>query len=255
MTRRAVACMLLASPLAACGGGPVTSAVAAPALSGSLTVLAAASLALTFEAATPALRSAHPGLSLTYAFAGSQQLVQNVIDGAPADVVATADTTTMGRLVAAGLVSAPQVFARNALEIAVTPGNPRRVTSLASLASPGLDVVLADPSVPAGEYAAQALRAAGVQVTPRSLELSVTAALEKVEAGDADAAIVYTTDVAATGGRVTGVPIPPADNVTATYVVAAVLASPAHDAARAYIADVLHGRIHLGLLQAGFLPP
>ena len=249
-TARVSAVAMLAAAVAGCG-----SASPASALSGSLTVLAAASLATAFTSAGTALESADPGFTVTFSFGGSQQLVQNVVDGAPADVVATADTTTMQRLVTAHLVSTPRTFAHNVLEIAVAPGNPKHIESLAGLASPGVNVVLADPSVPAGAYAVQALHKAGVAVTPRSLELSVTSALEKVESGDADAAIVYVTDVAAAQGKVTGVAISAADNVVATYVVAAIDASPRAAAAQAFVDDVLSGRIHAELLQRGFLPP
>ena len=248
------AAALAAAALAACGGAQAGSPDTAQPR-GSLTVLAAASLATAFDAGGSDLETADPGLRVMYSFAGSQQLVQNIIDGAPADVIATADMTTMQRLVSAHLVGTTHVFAHNLLEIAVAPGNPKHLESLAQLASPGLSVVLADPSVPAGKYALQALARAGVHVTPRSLELSVTSALEKVESGDADAAIVYATDVVAAQGRVTGLAIPGVDNVVAAYVIATVAATPRAAAAQAFVDDVLSGRVHTRLLQQGFLPP
>jgi len=255
--QHAVGAALIAAALTACGTAAPASPTPtpSPALTGSLTVLAAASLAAAFDTAGSALESAGAGFRVTYSFGGSQQLVQNIIDGAPADVVATADTTTMQRLVVAHLVSAPRVFAHNVLEIAVAPGNPKHIGSLAALTTPGVTVVLADPSVPAGAYAAQALRRAGVAVTPRSLELSVSSALEKVESGDADAAIVYLTDVVAAQGKVAGVAIPAADNVVATYVVSMIDASPHAAAALAFIDEVLSGRIRTELRRRGFLPP
>lgn len=245
-----------ATLLTACGvSQPALTGAPTSSLTGPLTVLAAASLETALSAAGDELGSAHPGLSLTYSFGGSQQLVQNVIDGAPADVIATADVTTMQRLVSAHLVDPPRVFAHNELEIAVAPGNPRHIQSLAGLAAPGVAIVLADPGVPAGAYAAEALCRAGVRVTPRSLELSVTAALEKVASGDADAAVVYTTDVVAARGRVTGVAVPAADNVMATYVIASVVTTPHASAAMAFVDDVLSGVVHRDLMRWGFLPP
>jgi molybdate transport system substrate-binding protein len=258
--RGASLCMVAvgsAACLAACGGAGSSRAHAATgaSLTGSLTVFAAASLATTFTAAEPELEAAHAGFTATYSFAGSQQLVRNIIDGAPADVIATADTATMQQLLTRGLVEPPQTFARNRLEIAVAKGNPKHIARLADLAHAGVTVVLADPSVPAGAYARQALLRAGVTVSPRSLELSVEAALEKVESGDADAAIVYATDIAAAGGLVARVAIPDADNVIATYPIAVVKGARNPAAARAFVALAVSGAIQAALRQRGFLPP
>lgn len=243
--------------LAACGA-PVSSAAQSATLgplAGTLTVFAAASLAATFTAAEPALEAAHPGFTASYSFAGSQQLVENIIDGAPADVIATADTATMQQLLSRGLVEPPQTLARNRLAIAVAKGNPKHIARLMDLARGDVSVVLADPSVPAGNYARQALLRAGVTVRPKSLELSVEAALEKVESGDADAAIVYATDIAAAAGLVTGVAIPDADNVIATYPIAVVKGARNPVAARAFVALAVAGTIQSALRQRGFLPP
>jgi molybdate transport system substrate-binding protein len=170
-------------------------------------------------------------------------------------VIATADMSTMQRLVAAGLVDIPIVFARNRLEIAVAPGNPKGIRGLADLARTDLIVVLADPTVPAGKYAKQALAKAGVWVTPKSLELSVAAVLQRVESGDADVAIVYTTDVIGSGGKVEGVAIPDQDNVIAGYPIAIVKAAPNPVAARAFVAAAVSGVIQDELRRRGFLAP
>src|SRR5947209_11064418 len=130
-----------------------------------LRVFAAASLTDGFAGEQATL----PNDRLTFSYAGSQALVQQTIQGAPADVIATADTKTMQRLVDAHLVEAPVVFARNRLEIAVAPGNPKHITGLADLARRDVTIVLDDPSVPAGNYAAQALSKLGVSVKPKSL--------------------------------------------------------------------------------------
>lgn len=198
-----------------------------------LTVLAAASLAEAFG-------DFDAGGPVTYSFAGSQQLAAQVEAGAPADVIATADDASMDRLVRAGLVEAPRTFARNRLAIAVAPGNPDRVTALADLGRPGLRVALADPSVPAGRYAGQALARAGVTVRPVSLELDVKAVVARVASGEASAGIVYATDVRGAPG-VEGIEIPDAANVAASYPVAVVRAGRDAVAARAFV-DRLLGR-------------
>ena len=208
----AVAAGLVAAGCGSSGAGtaasPSASPTAASKLTGSLTVLAAASLTEAFNDTKASLEKEYSGLNLTYSFAGSQALVTQVMNGAPADVIATADQTTMQKLVTASLVETPTVFARNKLEIVVAPGNPKAIKGLSDLAATGLTVVLADPSVPAGKFAAQALQKAGVTVTPKSLELDVKSVLQKVAMGEADAGIVYVTDVTAAGTTVAGVDNP-----------------------------------------------
>ena len=241
-----------------CGGTAAGSAhpstsPSARALSGALTVFAAASLSQAFSAAQGSLQRDHPGLNLRFSFAGSQQLVTQLTQGAPADVVATADEASMSRLVAAGLVGKPSIFARNSLEIVVPPGNPKHVSRLADLASPGLAVVLADPSVPAGKAAQQALARAGVTAVPKAYELDVESVLRTVVAGDADAAIVYTTDARSSG--VTGVPIPTSENVVTSYPIAVLTGTGNRSAAVAFMDEVLTGAVHAELTARGFLPP
>lgn len=190
----------------------------------------------------------------TLQFAGSQTLVRQVRDGAPADVIATADEASMQVLVDAGLVDPPVVFARNQLVIAVEPGNPLEVDGLEDLGRDGLLVVLADPSVPAGRYAARVLEKAGVAVRPRSLELDVRAALTKVTAGEADAAIVYATDVEAADGKAEVVAIDEGHDVEVRYPVA-VLADGDRVAGRAFVERLLGERGRRILRDRGFLVP
>lgn len=216
-------------------------------------MFAASSLTEAFQAEKAALASKAPGLRLDFSFAGSQVLVQQVVQGAPADVVAAADEKTMQKLVDAKLVETPHVFARNELEIAVAPGNPKGITRLSDLARRDLVVVLADPSVPAGNYTRQALAKAGVTVRPKSLELDVKAALTKVTSGEADATVVYVSDVEAAGGRAAGVPIPAAENVVASYPIAVVRASPRHDAAVAFVEEITSAAGQQVLRAHGFL--
>jgi molybdate transport system substrate-binding protein len=190
----------------------------------------------------------------TFTFAGSSALVTQIQQGAPADVFASADETNMQKLVDADLVETPKVFAHNTLEIVTGPGNPKRITGLADLDRSDLVVVLADPSVPVGRYSQQVLTKAGVSVKPRSLELDVKAALTKVTTGEADAAIVYASDVHAAGNDATGVEIPKDQNVTATYPIAVVKATAHRASAEAFVRKALSPDGQAALQRRGFLP-
>lgn len=258
------ALLILGFGVSACGSAAVTpsgggsSSRSAPTpdpLTGSLTVFAAASLTEAFNDAKATLQNAHSGLSITYSFAGSQALAAQVRNGAPADVVATADLTTMQTLVTAGLVDAPRTFARNKLEIVVAPGNPKHITGLADLARGDLKVILEDPSVPAGKYGRQALQAQGVTAKPVSLPLDVKSELLAVEQGNADVGIVYVTDVSSAGTAVTGVPIPDNQNVVADYPIAVVKAATNTTAAQAFVDQMVSGAGRQALLARGFIGP
>ncbi|HEY2428005.1 MAG TPA: molybdate ABC transporter substrate-binding protein [Acidimicrobiales bacterium] len=227
---------------------------AAP-LTGSLDVFAAASLTGAFNAAKTTLMAAAPGLNLTYNFAGSNTLVSQIQQGAPADVFASADVANMQKLVNAGLVDTPVTFARNKLEIAVAPGNPKHITGLADLAKPGISLVLEAVGVPAGDYTRQVLAAQHVTVTPKSLETDVKSAVAKVTAGEADATVVYVTDVTAAGAKVSGVTIPDADQPSITYPMAVVKATKNQAAAQAFVDSSVSGDVQKALEAAGFLPP
>lgn len=261
--RAAVVTMVVAVVGAGCGT-PGGSTRAAPgttppapgaALSGTLTVLAAASLTESLNDDKARLAADSPRLSLSYSFAGSQQLVAQVTAGAPADVVATADEDSMAKLVAAGLVETPRDFARNKLQIAVAPGNPKKVKGLGDLARGDLKVVLADPSVPAGKYGRQALDKASAAVKPVSLELDVKSVLQKVTSGEADAGLVYATDVKAAGAAATGVDVPDDQNVLAAYPVAVVKGTGNRGAAQAFVDQLFQGPGRDALLAHGFLAP
>ena len=191
-------------------------------------------------------------LHTTFNYAGSQTLASQIAQGAQADVFASADTAHMRTLQGAGLLAGlPRVFAHNRLEIAVERGNPKGIHSLADLARPGLVIVLADPSVPAGKYAQQALAKAGVNVKPASLELEVTAVLTKVALGEADAGIVYVSDIV-TSGNVDGIAIPDAQNVIADYPIARLDAAQNKSGADAFITYVLSSQGQAILVGAGF---
>ena len=235
----------------ACGG----SEAPVPPPPVTLSVFAAASLTDSFKALGDGYHHVYSNVSLQFNFAGTPTLVTQIEQGAQADVFASADTTNMDRLRGDGLTSGtPQVFAHNKLEIAVAPGNPRHVSSLSDLAQPGLVYISAGPTVPAGKYAAQALQKAGVSVTPRSLETDVKSVISKIELGEADAGIVYTTDVKSAAGKVDGVSISDSYNVVATYPLVAVKDSKHADVASAFIAYVLSTTGQSKLESFGFLP-
>src|ERR1700730_5563510 len=240
---------------AACGGSPATGpAPTATALSGTISVFAAASLTDSFKALGTAVQVAHPGVTVQFNFAGTPTLVTQIEQGAQADVLASADTTNMDKLKGDGFtVGTPQVFAHNQLEIVVAPGNPEGITGLADLAKPGVIYISEAATVPAGKYSLQALAKAGVTVTPKSLEADVKSVVSKIELGEADAGIVYTTDVKAAGSKVQGVPIPAAYNVVATYPVAAVKGTKNSAVADAFIAFVHASAGQSTLESFGFL--
>jgi len=231
------------------GGSPTTT------VTGSLNVFAAASLTEAFNAAKPALTASEPGLSITYDFGGSNTLVTQIEQGAPADVFASADQKNMQRLVTAGLVDTPVTFARNKLEIAVAPGNPKHITGLPDLAKPGLTVVLEASGVPAGDYTRQVEARLGISITPKSLAPDVKTAITAVTSGEADATVVYATDVAAAAAKVAGVAVADALQPAITYPIAVVKASHNAAAAAAFVQSALSGAVHQALLAQGFLSP
>jgi molybdate transport system substrate-binding protein len=220
---------------------------------GTVLVFAAASLTEAFTNERSALQSEQPGLDVTLSFAGSGTLVTQIQQGAPADVIATADTASMQKLVDAGLVEPPTVFAHNQLQIIVATGNPKGIHALEDLGRPDVAVVLVDPSVPAGKYAQQILTTADVTVEPKSLETDVKSAVARVTSGEADAAIVYVTDVRAAGDKASGIEIPDRQNVVADYPIAIVKATSNHDAAAAFVEAVAHGSGQAALRTSGFL--
>ena len=252
--RRVLACVLLvAAPAVAlaagCGEASTADETAEPV---ELTVFAAASLTEAFTELGGLYADAHPGSTVTFNFAGSQDLVAQLGQGAPADVLATADTATMDMV--GDLVVTPASFAGNRLAIAVAPGNPEGIGSLDDLARDGLKVVLVAPEMPAGTYAQQILDTAGVKVDPVSLEVSVKGVVTKISLGEADAGIVYVTDVAAADGEIDGVDIPDGANVVATYPIAVVVATERSDAAQAFVDLVLSEDGQAVLRDFGFLP-
>jgi molybdate transport system substrate-binding protein len=205
-----------------------------------VTVFAAASLTAAFSDLGDAFMAANPGVDVTFSFAGSSELAAQLREGAPADVFASADPSNMAALVDAGLVDGdPATFATNVAEILVEAGNPFDIASVADLADDGLVVVQCAAEVPCGAYAEQVLSNAGVTVTPASLEQNVKAVVAKVLLGEADAGIVYRTDVLAAGGDADGVPIPDDVNVIAEYPIGLLADATDPRGGRAFIDFVL----------------
>jgi molybdate transport system substrate-binding protein len=221
-----------------------------------LTVFAAASLKGTFTVLAERFEQTHPNTTVTVNFAGSADLVSQVSAGAPADVLASADLRTMSQLAAAGLISGtPRNFATNTLAIAVPPGNPAGIRFLADLAAPGLKVVQCAPQVPCGAAAQTVEKSAGVQVHPVSEEQSVTDVLGKVAAGEADAGMVYATDVRALAGKVEGVDVPEAADDINTYPIATLANARQPQLAEDFVNLVLGQEGRDVLAGAGFGAP
>jgi molybdate transport system substrate-binding protein len=217
-----------------------------------LTVFAAASLTETFGSLGKTFEASHPGVTVTFNFGGSATLARRIAQGAPADVFAAASPETMDQSKVPR--PTPRVFARNRLEIAVPKGNPDHVTALKDLAGPSMKVALCAPQMPCGAAARTALAAAGVTVTPVSQEQDVKAALTKVRLGEADAALVYRTDVKAAAGAVDGVDFPEAAKAVNNYLIAAFSGTAHFVLAREFIDLVLSDEGRRVLSAAGFTP-
>jgi molybdate transport system substrate-binding protein len=246
----AVVLLVVAVVAAGCGGNGDSPDGGSPT---EIKVFAAASLTAAFNQLGERYTAANGGTRVTFNFAGSQALATQIRQGAPADVFASADVPNMDK--AKDLVDPPQNFASNLLRIVVEKGNPRGVKRLDDLAGKDLKVVMAAPEVPAGSYAEQILDRAGVGVQPVSLEDNVKAVVTKVALGEADAGIVYATDVAAGGDKIEGVDIPKDQNVTATYPIATVKASKHQQQAQAFV-DLVRSPDGQRVLESfGFLPP
>ncbi|WP_110182633.1 molybdate ABC transporter substrate-binding protein [Nocardioides solisilvae] len=220
-----------------------------------LTVFAAASLAGPFEQVAETFEAEHEGVRVRLSLAGSSDLVAQVEAGAPADVLATADEETMQRLVDADLADGdPVPFAANRLQLAVPPGNPAGVRSLADLARPGLALVLCAPEVPCGAASARLAGAAGVTLSPVSEERSVTDVLAKVTSGEADAGLVYATDVLAAGDAVEGIALADEGVAPNVYPVVPVAGADEPGLAADFVALLTGPTGQRALADAGFLP-
>jgi molybdate transport system substrate-binding protein len=227
-----------------------------------LVVFAASSLTEAFTEIGAEFNSAHPGADVGFNFGSSSALARQIVERAPATVFASADEVQMETVAAAGAVRGEShIFATNVLEIVVADGNPLGIAGVADLARDDIVVVLAAPEVPIGAYSAEVLERAGVDVEPASYEENVKAVVTKVVLGEADAGIVYATDVAGAGDDADGVTIPPDLNVTARYPIAAVVGGAVRaepedaELADAFVAFVIGEQGQAVLRRSGFGPP
>jgi len=248
--------------LAACTAPDAGSGASAPAGSdtegptGSITVFAAASLQQTFTTLGKQFETANPAASIRFSFAGSSDLVTQIQNGAPADVFASADEANMAKLSSTDLASgSPRDFATNVLEIAVAPGNPKGITDLDDLTAPGVQVVTCAAPVPCGAATAEVESASGVDLEPVSEEQSVTDVLGKVESGQADAGLVYVTDVRGAGGKVDGVPFDESGKAVNTYPIGVLRESEDPALAQAFSEYVRSAAGQRVLADAGFGKP
>ncbi|MFG2912032.1 molybdate ABC transporter substrate-binding protein [Kitasatospora sp. NPDC048298] len=227
-----------------------------PKASGTVTVFAAASLKETFTELGRKFEAANPGSKVTFSFGGSSSLATSINSGAPADVFAAASPATMKTVSDAGGASGqPTTFVRNTLTIAVPKGNPKHVAGLKDLTASGVKVALCAKEVPCGAAAQTALKAAGVDLTPVTLEQDVKGALTKVELGEVDASLVYRTDVQADAAKIDGVDFPEADKAVNDYPIAALAKAPNKNGAAAFVAYVQSPEARQVLTAAGFQAP
>ena len=243
---------LLLGALAACGSGD---SGASGSEDSTLTVFAASSLKDAFTDLGERFESEHDGVEVVFSFAGSSDLVAQVQQGADADVLASADEATMDKLTADDLVGEPSLFATNTLQVAVPPDNPAGVRSLQDLTRTGTKLVICAPQVPCGSAAVKLEEAAGVDLQPVSEEQSVTDVLNKVISGEADAGLVYVTDVRAAGDQVDGIELDESGTVVNRYPIATVADSDQADLAQEFLDLVTGAEGRQVLADAGFGRP
>ncbi len=220
-----------------------------------LTVYAASSLTAAFEQIGDEFESTHDGVEVDFNFAGSSDLVAQIQEGAPADVFASADEANMEKLTAEDLQgSEPQTFASNTLEIVVPPRNPAGVESFQDLSDDGLNLVICAPEVPCGAATQTAAESADVELHPVSEEQSVTDVLAKVTSGEADAGVVYVTDVLAAGDDAEGIEFPESSSAVNVYPIATVADSENADLGQEFVDLVLGDAGQAILHDLGFAP-
>lgn len=257
-TTRVLCAAVIALSAAACSTAPTSnpaSSTGASSVSGPVIVYAAASLRATFEAIGAQFTSAHPGTEVKFSFGGSSGLLAQLTQGAPADVFATADTPTMDKARRAGLITDAAPFATNTLTIATAPGNPKAITGLRDLTRAGTSVVVCAAPVPCGTSTATVTRAAGVTLAPVSEEDSVSSVLAKVRHGQADAGLVYRTDVRGAAGSVGSVDFPEAADAVNVYPIGTLSGASNPSAAQAFVDFVVGQRGRSALADAGFGAP
>ncbi|WP_238476288.1 molybdate ABC transporter substrate-binding protein [Agromyces mariniharenae] len=264
MPRAAAAVGALAAlVLAGCASSGANGGTASPAPSDAtddaeattLTVFAAASLTEAFDELAERFEAEHPSVDVALSYGGSAALAQQVVEGAPVDVFASAAEPPMQTVVDAGLAGDPVVFATNTLELVVPAGNPAGVTGLDDLADADLRIALCDASVPCGAASVKLLEQEGVVAAPDTLESDVKAVLTKVSLGEVDAALVYRTDVIAAGDEVEGIEVPGAASVVNRYPIAALAEAGDADTAADFVVFVTGDAGRAVLAEAGFGKP
>jgi molybdate transport system substrate-binding protein len=237
-------------------GSPAPATTGGTGVTGQVTVFAAASLTESFKQLGADFEAANPGVEVTFNFAGSSALAQQINQGAPADVFASAAPANMKQVTDTGAVTAaPTTFAKNTLQIAVPKGNPGKVTGLADFAKADLKIALCAEQVPCGAAARKVFEAAKVTPAPDTLEQDVKAVLTKVSLGEVDAALVYRTDVKAAGDAVEGEDFAEASSAVNDYPVAPLAKAPNAVAAKAFVDYVLSEKGRKVLSEAGFAAP
>jgi len=259
MSRLLSTCASLALAIAACSGADQRRSGGSPsddAVAGQILISAAASLTDAFAEIETAFEAAHPAADVVLNLAGSSTLRAQILEGAPADVFASASATDMDRVVSAGAVQdGPRVFARNRLQIAVPVGNPAGIRGLDDFSDEALRLGLCAEHVPCGHFARVALDRAHVTPAPDTEEPDVRALLTKVELGELDAGITYVTDVISTAGAVQGIDLPAEFDVVVPYPIAVLAASHRRSAAEALVAFVLSSEGRSILARHGFVSP
>lgn len=243
---------------ASCGsdGSAIERPATVPTVSGDIVVFAASSLTESFTEIADAFKVDNPDANVVFTFAGSGDLVTQIGEGAPADVFASADESNMTKLREAGEAAGdPVSIAKNTMEIIVEKGNPQAITGVADLAKPDLLVVLCADTVPCGKSAAAVLKNAAVTVTPVSLEDKVKGVVTKVTAGEADAGVVYVSDVKAAGDTAEGVEIPADINVINNYPIVVTKQATNTVGAQAFIDFVASDAGQAIIANYGFLAP
>lgn len=247
--RRIVVLLAAAALLAGCGSGSEPTGR-------ELTVFAAASLTETFNALEKRFEAENSGVDVKFNYAGSSALAQQINEGARADVFASADQNNLKKVMDAGNTDGPEaVFATNRLTIAVAPGNPQGIRTLADLTREGLTVVVCAPQVPCGAATNKVETASGVDLKPASEEQDVKAVLTKVQAGEADAGLVYVTDVKSAGDKIAGVDFPESSSAVNNYPIAVVKEAPQAELAQKFTEYVLGPIGRDELARAGFGTP
>lgn len=266
MRRTALTLTVLTLALTGCGSSDTAGPGSTPssaagtssssaALSGTVNVFAAASLQEAFTALGSSFEAANPGTKIVFSFGPSSGLATQITQGAPADVFASASTTSMDQVVTAGAASSPTDFAKNIMEIAVPVKNPAGITALGDLTKADVKVALCQAAVPCGSTAEKVFSNAKITVQPVTQEVDVKAVLSKVSLGEVDAGVVYVTDVLAAGDKVRGIEIPADVNASTTYPIAVLTDSANAAAAQAFTDYVLSSDGATELTAAGFARP